>query len=220
MHLEQCVRQRIVKAFQLAFITQTFSKSFDDFYVFKIHYIYTVSPTQFHSSLPTLYKSNDLILLRFLPKPYLPFSPSPYNPLMRISTRHSSLSLCDLDLNILKVMSILKENLNNNAADGMIIQKQVKSVSYLQLVSSNALWLKKITKMVRWTAYNSLWLMWHEQIKELNMKMKTDKGSSLLVKKNLSPEARKVLTEIDELKSEEKLTTELSNLWYLKNSAK
>src|ERR1044072_9784138 len=54
---------------------------------------------------------------------------------MRTSTRHSSLSLCDLDLNFLKVMSILKENINNNAADGMSIQKQVKSVSYLQLVS-------------------------------------------------------------------------------------
>ena len=116
---------------------------------------------------------------------------------MRISTRHSSLSLCDLDLNILKVMSILKENLNNNAADGM-----VKSVSHLQLVSSNTLWLMKISKMVRWTGNNSLWLMWHEQIKEINMKMKTGKESTLLVQKNLPPEARKVWTEIDELKSE------------------
>ena len=62
--------------------------------------------------------------------------------------------------------------------------------------------------------------MWHEQIKEINMKMKTGKESTLLVQKNLSPEARKVWTEIDELKSEEKLTTELSKLWYLKNSAK
>src|ERR1044072_6898404 len=221
MHLEQCVRQRIVKAFQLSFITQTFSKSFDDFYVFKIHYIYTVSPTQFHSSLPTLYKSNDLIPLRFLPKPpYLPFSPSPYNPLMRISTRHSSLSLCDLDLNILKVMSILKENLNNYVVDEMIIQKQVKSVSYLQLVSSNTLWLMKISKIVRWTGNNSLWLMWHKQIKEINMKMKTGKESTLLVQKNLPPEARKVWTEIDELKSEEEPTTELRILWNLKNSAK
>ena len=177
IHLAQCVRQGYLKLVNF----QTFLKSFDDLYAFKDSlYIHCLVHT-FYSSLPTLYKSNDLILLRFLPKPYLPFSPSPYNPLMRISTRHSSLSLCDLDLNILKVMSILKENLNNNAADGMIIQKQVKSVSYLQLVSSNALWLKKITKMVCWTAYNSLWLMWHEQIKELNVKMKTDKGSSLLV---------------------------------------
>src|ERR1044072_9271093 len=106
---------------------------------------------------------------------------------MKISTRHSSLSLCDLNLNILKVMSLLKENLNKNAADGM-----VESVSHLQLVSSNTLWLKKITKMVRWTGNNSLWLMCHEQIKEINMKMKTGKDSTLLVQKNLPPEARKV----------------------------
>src|ERR1044072_6159687 len=124
---------------------------------------------------------------------------------MKISTRHSSLSLCDLDLNILKVMSILKENLNNNATNEI-----VKSVSHLQLVSSNALWLKKITKMVRWTGNNSLWLMWHEQIKEIYMTMKTGKESTLLVQKNLPPEARKVWTEIDELKSEEEPTTELS----------
>src|ERR1044072_7902162 len=163
-----------------------------------------------HSSLPTLYKSNDLILLRFHPKSHLPSSPSIF--LMRISTRHSSLNLCDLDLNILKVMSILKENLNNNA--------MVKSVSHLQLVSSNTLWLMKISKMVRWTGNKSLWLMWHEQIKEINMKMKTGKESTLIVQKNLLPEARKVWTEIDELKSEEEPTTELRILWNLKNSAK
>src|ERR1044072_9079412 len=134
---------------------------------------------------------------------------------MRISTRHSSLSLCDLDLNILKVKSILKENLNNNAADEM-----VKSVSHLQLVSSNTLWLRNISKMVRWTGNNSLWLMWHEQIKEINMNMKTGKESTLLVQKNLPPETRKVWTEIDELKSEEEPTIELMILWNLKNSAK
>src|ERR1044072_267495 len=160
---------------------------------------------------------------------------------MRTSTRHSSLSLCDLDLNILKVMSILKENLNNDAADGMSIQKQVKSVSYLHLVSNiisistiqmkihinptqdAKIWLnqparklnicvicpKKIAKMICWTGNNLLWLMCHEQIKEANMKMKTGKESTLLVQKNLPPEARKVWTEIDELKSEEEPTTEL-----------
>src|ERR1044072_9629954 len=95
-------------------------------------------------------------------------------------TRRPSLISCNLVFNSLKVMSVLKENLNNNAADGMIIWKQVGSVPHLQLVSSNAFWLMKIAKMVRWTGNNSLWLMWHEQIKEINMKMKTDKGSSLL----------------------------------------
>ena len=75
---------------------------------------------------------------------------------------------------------------------------------------------KKIAKMICWTGNNLLWLMCHEQIKEINMKMKTDKGSSLLKQKNLPPEARKVWTEIDELKSEEELTTELRKLWYLK----
>src|ERR1044072_3078718 len=182
------------------------------------------------------------------------------------TTRLSSLILCNLVFNSLKVMSVLKENLNKNAADRMVIWKQDKSVSYLQLVSTNisisttqmkihinltqddrfrefwdkfwenyaktwfnqparklkkcVIWLKKIAKMVRWTTNNSLWLMWHEQIKEINMKMKTDKGSSLLEQKNLPPEARKVWTEIDELKSEEELTTELRKLWYLKDSAK
>src|ERR1044072_5977644 len=97
------------------------------------------------------------------------------------TTRRSRMILCNLVFNSLKVRSILKENLNNNAADGMIIQKHVKSVSYLQLVSSNTLWLMKIAKMVRWTGNNSLWVMWHEQIKEINMKMKTGKDSTLLV---------------------------------------
>src|ERR1044072_4562875 len=128
------------------------------------------------------------------------------------TTRYPSLILCNLVFNSLKVMAVMKENLNNNAADGIIIWKQVESVPHLQLVSSNAFWLKKIAKMVRWTANNSLWLMWHEQIKEINMKMKIGKESTLLVQKNLSPEARKVWTEIDELKSEEKLTTELRKL--------
>ena len=95
-------------------------------------------------------------------------------------TRRSSLILCNLVFNSLKVMSVLKEKLNNNAADGMIIWKHVESFTHLQLVSSNAFWLKKIAKMVRWTANNSLWLMWHEQIKEINMKMKTGKDSTLL----------------------------------------
>src|ERR1044072_1626438 len=110
-------------------------------------------------------------------------------------TRHSSLILCNLVFNSLKVMSVLKENLNNNAADGMIIWKHVESFTHLQLVSSDdsrvyqsarklkrcVIWLMKISKMVRWTANNSLWLMWHEQIKEINMKMKTDTCPSLLV---------------------------------------
>src|ERR1044072_5147449 len=80
MHLEQCIHQRIFKAFKFAFISQTFSKSFDDFYAFKASlYIYTVLYTQFHSSLPTLYKSKDLILLRFHSKSHLPSSPYPYH---------------------------------------------------------------------------------------------------------------------------------------------
>jgi hypothetical protein len=104
------------------------------------------------------------------------------------TTRHSSLILCYLDFIFLKAIPVLKEKLNN-------IGKQAECFPHLQLVSSDAsrvnqparnpkgsaIWLKNITKMVRWTAYNSLWLMCHEQIKELNMKMKTDKGSSLLV---------------------------------------
>ena len=62
--------------------------------------------------------------------------------------------------------------------------------------------------------------MWHERIEEINMKMKTGKESTLLVQKNIPPEARKAWTEIDELKSEEEPTTELRKLWNLKNSAK
>src|ERR1044072_1051854 len=88
-------------------------------------------------------------------------------------TRRPSLISCNLVFNSLKVMSVLKENLNNNAADGMIIWKQVGSVPHLRLVSSDAsrvnqsarklkgcvIWLMKIAKMVRWTANNSLWLI-------------------------------------------------------------
>ena len=139
------------------------------------------------------------------------------------ATRRSSLILCNLNFNAHKVMPVLKENLNNFAADGMIAWRQDASVLHLQLESNIisistiqlkkhinitqddqfrkfcynhaktwfnqparkikrcVIWLMKIAKMVRWTANNSLWLMWHEQIKEINMKMKTSKGSSLLV---------------------------------------
>src|ERR1044072_1765602 len=75
IHLAQCVRQGYLKLVNF----QTFLKSFDDLYAFKDSlYIHCLVHTS-HSSLPTLYKSNDLILLRFHPKSHLPSSPSPYN---------------------------------------------------------------------------------------------------------------------------------------------
>ena len=52
-------------------------------------------------------------------------------------TRHPSLSLCNHLFNSLKMMSVLKENLNNNAADGMIIWKHAGSLTHLQLVSGD-----------------------------------------------------------------------------------
>jgi len=58
-----------LKRFQNPSMTSMFSNSL---------YIHCLLHT-FHSSLPTLYKSNDLILLRFHPKSHLPSSPSPYN---------------------------------------------------------------------------------------------------------------------------------------------
>ena len=168
------------------------------------------------------------------------------------TTRHSSLILCCLDFIFLKAIPALKDKLNNNAANEMVIWKQVKSVSHLQLVSNDVSiqmkkhhfrkhWqnyaktrinqpARKMNKMVHWTSNKTPWPIVHEQIAKYNMKIKTGKGSSLLKPhqqrffslrtEDLSPEARKVWTEIDELKSEEELTTELRKLWYLKNSAK
>src|ERR1044072_5200887 len=78
MHLEQCIRQRVFKAFNSLLLLKRFQNPSMTSMFSNSLYIHCLLHT-FHSSLPTLYKSNDLILLRFHPKSHLPSSPSPYN---------------------------------------------------------------------------------------------------------------------------------------------